>query len=90
MKVGTRVGLPTDFGIVREALVIEDRGDLGVHGEQIVRLLYRIEGADEDFETECRVTVLTEPPTASIVDQLRRRDARRRAERRKAQRTAAV
>ena len=77
--------MPNDLGIVRVAEVIEDRGNLGIGGEQIVRLRFRVEGVDEDFETERPVSELTAPPTGSIIDQLRRRD---RAERRKARRAA--
>ena len=83
MRVGTIVGMPDDLGIVNTAEVVEDRGNLGIGGEQIVRLRFRVEGVDEDFETERPVSELTAPPTESIADQLRRRD---RAERRKVQR----
>jgi hypothetical protein len=83
MKVGTIVGLRDDLGLVKEALVIEDRGDLGPGGEQIVRLSYQIEGCDEDFETEARVSELTDPPTEPYADQWWRWHAPIRAEMRK-------
>ncbi len=88
MTVGTIVGLADDIGVVREAEVIEDRGDLGRGGEQMVRLRYRIDGVDEDFEIERRVSTLLPPPTESVLEQLRRIRARQRAERRKAGRVA--
>jgi hypothetical protein len=86
MKVGTVVGLPDYLGIVIKAVVIEDRGDLGPNGEQIVRLLSQFGDDDEDFETEERVSRLTEPPTESYGDQW----WRQRAEWRKARRAAKV
>ena len=55
--------MPDDLGIVTEAVAIEDRGDLGVGGEQLAALRYHVEGCDEDFETERAVSELTEPPT---------------------------
>jgi hypothetical protein len=90
MKVGTVVGMPDGLGIVWEAVVIEDRGDLGPNGEQIVRLSYQIEDGGEDFETERRATELTEPPTESYGDQWWRQLAGVRAEWRKARRAAKV
>ncbi len=88
MTVGTIVGMPDDIGLVREAEVIEDRGDLGRNGEQMVRLRYRVTGLDEDFETERPVSSLLPPPTESVLEQLRRIRAPQRAERRKARRAA--
>jgi hypothetical protein len=88
MAVGTRVGLPDDLGIVTDAVIVEDRGDLGIHGEQIVRLQYRVEGVDEDFETETSVLRLVEPPTESVGEQLGRLYRRLEAERRRARRAA--
>ncbi len=90
MTVGTIVGMPDDIGVVREAEVIEDRGDLGRGGEQMVRLRYRIDGVDEDFETEEEVSRLLPPPTESVLEQLRRIRAPQRAERRKARRATAT
>jgi hypothetical protein len=90
MKVGTRVGYRIGE-TVREGVVIEDRGDLGVHGEQIVGVRVLVDDQDGgDFETETSVLRLVEPPTESVVDQLRRLDRRERAELRKARRAAKV
>jgi hypothetical protein len=73
LKVGAVVGLPDDLGCVREALVIEDRGDVGPNGEQSVWLSYHIEDADGDFDGDFRtlalVSELTDPPTESWADQ---------------------
>jgi hypothetical protein len=86
MKVGTVVGVRDGLGIVEEAMVVEDRGDLGPGGEQIVRVRFEVEEGEEDFETECRVSELTEPPTESYGDQWWRVTAAARAEWRKERR----
>ena len=88
VKVGTLVGYRIGR-TVQEAEVIEDRGDLGADGEQLVRLLVRMdEYHGGDFETETSVLRLAERPTESPLDQLRRLDRLDRAERRKARRAA--
>jgi hypothetical protein len=74
MKVGTRVGLQRgDY--VREAEVIEDRGDLGRNGEQLVRVQYVMEGdlvtPPETVETGCLVTDLVPPPAPGVDVELR-------------------
>jgi hypothetical protein len=43
------------FGITEvTGTVIEDRGNLGVGGQRLLRLRFEIEGAGEPFETEIR------------------------------------
>lgn len=69
VKVGTVVGVPDDIGIVEEMLVVEDCGDVGPNGEQVVGLHYRVEACDEEFYTRARVSELVEPPTESWGDQ---------------------
>jgi hypothetical protein len=76
------------FGGVVDAEVIEDRGDLGQGGEQIVRLRYRITAAEEDLESEMPVSWLVAPPTEPLIEQFRRRDALERAARRNVARRA--
>jgi hypothetical protein len=97
LKVGAVVGLPDDLGCVREALVIEDRGDIGPNGEQSVWLSYHIEDADGDFDGDFRTVALAselvDPPTESWADQFWSRvvlpyRAEMRKERRKARRSA--
>ena len=61
VEIGSTVGV--DFGSeVRPALVIEDRGDLGPGGEQVVRLLLRVP-PDDEAEIEMAVSwLLPWPP----------------------------
>ena len=86
VKVGTIVGLPDDIGIVTRALVIEDRGDLGPNGEQMVRLSLETDEGEEDVETEPVVSDLVEPPTEPVEEQWWRLTAPLRAQQRKARR----
>jgi hypothetical protein len=93
VKVGTVAGLRDDLGIVDRVVVVEDRGDLGPNGEQMVGLSYRAEGCDEEFYTVAAATELTDPPTESWGDQWWRLvvlpfRAEMRKERRKARRAA--
>ncbi len=63
VKVGDRVGVPVG-GRVLAAEVIEDRGDLGAHGQQVVRLAVddpMIPG--EHFEIEVPVDWLKPTPS---------------------------
>ncbi len=62
VKVGQRVGFSVS-GRLLTAEVIEDRGDLGAHGQQVVRL--SVEDPmipTEHFEVEVPVDWLAEPP----------------------------
>ena len=62
VKVGERVGVPVG-GRILAAEVIEDRGDLGAHGQQVVRLAVddpMIPG--EHFEIEVPVDWLEPTP----------------------------
>ena len=92
VKVGTIVGLPDGVGLVREALVIGDQGDIGPNGEQGVSLSYHVEDADGDFDGDFRtvalVTELVDPPTESWADQWWRLTAPMRAQLRKERRRA--
>lgn len=69
VKVGAVVGLPDDIGIVEEMLVVEDCGDVGPDGEQVVGLHYRAEGCDDEFYTRARASELVDPPAESWGDQ---------------------
>jgi hypothetical protein len=69
VKVGAVVGLPDDIGIVVEMVVVEDCGDLGPNGAQVVGLIYRVEACDEEFYTRARVSQLVDRPTESWGDQ---------------------
>jgi hypothetical protein len=66
VKVGERVGVPVGRRTV-EATVIEDRGDLGARGQQVVRLAVggegggRGAGAPEPYEVELPVDWLAPP-----------------------------
>ncbi len=49
--VGSRVKFV--FGLTEvTGTVIEDRGDLGIGGQRLLRVRFEIEGAGEPFETE--------------------------------------
>lgn len=67
VKVGARVGVPLGARTV-EATVIEDRGDLGARGQQVVRLAIggegRGAGAAEPYEVELPVDWLAPPRPA--------------------------
>lgn len=95
VMIGTVAGLRDNLGIVERVVVVEDRGDRGPNGEQMVGLSYQVEGCDEEFYTVAVVTQLTDPPTESWGDQWWRLvvlpyRAAMRKERRKARRAAAV
>jgi hypothetical protein len=88
LAVGASVGYPIGE-FVREALVIDDLGDLGAQGEQIVGVRVLVDDADGgDFETGASVLRLVEPPAESIDEQVRRLRRQYRAERRRARRAA--
>lgn len=90
MRVGTRVGYRIGE-FVREDEVIADRGNLGAHGEQVVRLLVLVDDEDGgDFETETSVLRVAETPTESMDEQVLRLRRQYRAERRKARHAAAA
>jgi hypothetical protein len=62
VKVGERVGISVG-GRVLAAKVVEDRGDLGAHGEQVVRLAVEDPMIpSEHFEVEVLVDWLAAPP----------------------------
>ncbi len=62
VKVGQRVGFSVG-GRVLTAEVIEDRGDLGARGQQVVRLSVEDPTIPaEHFEVEVPVDWLAEPP----------------------------
>lgn len=65
MKVGERVGVAVG-GRLMEATVIEDRGDLGARGQQVVRLSVGEErrAAPEPYEVELPVDWLQPLPDA--------------------------
>ncbi len=66
VKVGDRVGVAVG-GRLLEATVIEDRGDLGARGQQVVRLSVgeeRRAAAPEPYEVEMPVDWLQAPPAA--------------------------
>jgi hypothetical protein len=93
VQVGSVVGLRDNLGIVDRMVVVEDRGDLGPNGEQMVGLSFQVDGCDEEFYTETVVSRLTDPPTESWADQWWRLvvvpfRAEMRKERRKARRAA--
>lgn len=63
VKVGERVGISVG-GRVLAAKVVEDRGDLGAHGEQVVRLAVEDPMIpSEHFELEVPVGWLAAPPS---------------------------
>lgn len=65
VKVGQRVGFPVS-GRVLAAEVIEDRGDLGARGQQVVRLSVEDPMIPaEHFEVEVPVEWLAEPPAGA-------------------------
>jgi hypothetical protein len=59
VKVGTRVGFSVG-GRRHAARVIEDRGDLGARGQQVVRLA--VEDAVDNYEVEVPVDWLEPAP----------------------------
>jgi hypothetical protein len=62
VKVGQRVGFSFG-GRLLSAEVIEDRGDLGARGQQVVRLAVADpETPSEHFEVEVPVEWLADPP----------------------------
>jgi len=61
VKVGQRVGVSVG-GRVLEATVIEDRGDLGAHGQQVVRLAVGDPISSDLFEVEFPVDWLQDAP----------------------------
>lgn len=64
VKVGERVGVAVG-GRLLEATVIEDRGDLGARGQQVVRLSVGEQpraAAPEPYEVEMPVDWLQPPP----------------------------
>lgn len=63
VKVGKRVGVSVG-GRLLEATVIEDRGDLGARGQQVVRVSVGEESrnAPEPYEVELPVDWLQPPP----------------------------
>ena len=67
MQVGTRVGIHYSEDYIQEAVVIEDRGDLGRGGEQIVRLAFTTYYGEER-ETESPVSDLVPPPDLTTPD----------------------
>jgi len=63
VKVGERVGVSVGGRLVR-ATVIEDRGDLGARGQQVVRLAVQAPAAAaEPYEVELPVDWLQPPPS---------------------------
>jgi hypothetical protein len=79
IKVGDRVYFPFSPSPMA-AEVIEDRGDLGRDGEQIVRVRYFLKGGDLEpeviEETELPVSSLVPPPDPNAAPP--RRSRRRR------------
>ncbi len=66
VKVGERVGVDVG-GRLLEATVIEDRGDLGARGQQVVRLCVgeqKRAAAPEPYEVEMPVDWLQPPPAS--------------------------
>ncbi len=65
VKVGERVGVAVG-GRLLEATVIEDRGDLGARGQQVVRLSVgeQRRPASEPYEVELPVDWLQPRPSA--------------------------
>jgi hypothetical protein len=73
LKVGDHVGVPK-WPTPVEGWVTEDRGDLGVGGEQVVGVYYVIEPDVEVF-TEHSVSVLVPPPDPAAPEPRKRRRA---------------
>jgi hypothetical protein len=63
VKVGEKVGV-TVGGRLVAATVIEDRGDLGARGQQVVRLAVQAPAAAEPYEVELPVDWLGPAPAA--------------------------
>jgi len=78
MPVGARVGVP--FGTpILPGEVIEDRGDLGIGGRQIVRIRFNVD-PDVVVDTERPAEELLPPPDPDEAPpRSRRRTARRPA-----------
>lgn len=57
-RVGDRVRIPFGSDHV-EATVVEDRGNLGVGGKRIYRLMFRVDDVSGEMYTERRVDDLT-------------------------------
>jgi primosomal protein N' len=67
-RVGDRVRIP--FGTEQvEALVVEDRGNLGEGGKRIYRLVFRVDDVPDEISTERVVDDLTLIARAVEADQ---------------------